>query len=672
MAAFVKKTNAPVEVLKTKPLFTWPKPQKGQGYDYPVSLKDIRYRPNPVAKCFLSRAKDALKVDCCFLNSANWSDKPTAMKKFNHGDPIMWEYMGSAMSYCSKSEYLSFTMKGEDIEIYLQNSNEVWRANNHTEEGNDALQVDDKFRYTGEGKDAQITHIAGKPFEPTKEYRVGTLGFCAGTLIPKYHPDAKVVVPEEGRSCPSVNVLGFKLAAATAMDFKVFMTLAPEHKDKIKAKQDKVNATAKETQEAMADLKLASSIADAWEVVEEELQCGKFCSAVVNGAMKSKDVCLKVLLAASLVALAIAFVCLALTAYYVVGVPISSYQFHHCIDSNSPTCVIDSDPLVLCPPDLQHEAYNDPETSAAEAYLQCVETLCGSDPGYISCHETPCGNDDEEVTDFYIGDDVPMCTDISGVVPSDDNTGKPWTYLCKLDELTDEEKLTCLGSLCGLESCDQVLCDPECCVLEGTETSCEDADCSVTCQNDICGQMDDETQVDNCLATLFDPDLASEIVDQIFFIQWEIWAIFTAAFIFLSGSMFYNVLVRAQHLKEYYGEQVRREIAAAQAEMKKLAGGDTEPDMPTFDESSVLGYATVQFPKGIALRKDPEFPGKKTGQTVKKGTKVPYSEEAELQFDYKGSTYTVMMYRLATGEGWIHDFNPANPGEPGVMELTDA
>merc|ERR1711907_896414 len=84
-------------------------------------------------------------------------------------------------------------------------------------------------------------------------------------------------------------------------------------------------------------------------------------------------------------------------------------------------------------------------------------------------------------------------------------------------------------------------------------------------------------------------------------------------------------------------------------------------------EGSTKGYY-IHAQLHIAIRKEPALPGIRTGLQISEGKKAECIESKEIQYVHTdGRTYPVTFHRLKNGTGWIHDFNPKNPGEASIL-----
>jgi len=83
------------------------------------------------------------------------------------------------------------------------------------------------------------------------------------------------------------------------------------------------------------------------------------------------------------------------------------------------------------------------------------------------------------------------------------------------------------------------------------------------------------------------------------------------------------------------------------------------PDVPeALNGVLEIAHVKVMYASGIQIRKQPIYPGKRTGHTpLPKGLIIGYTHRT--MFDYNGISIT--FYKLADSRGWIHNFNPDSP-----------
>lgn len=80
----------------------------------------------------------------------------------------------------------------------------------------------------------------------------------------------------------------------------------------------------------------------------------------------------------------------------------------------------------------------------------------------------------------------------------------------------------------------------------------------------------------------------------------------------------------------------------------------------------------VRIKHNVAIRKTPAFPGMRTGSYAKKGQDLRCDNTKESQYTHTDEkTYTITFYRLSDGRGWLHNFNPANPGGGGILQVLE-
>ena len=68
---------------------------------------------------------------------------------------------------------------------------------------------------------------------------------------------------------------------------------------------------------------------------------------------------------------------------------------------------------------------------------------------------------------------------------------------------------------------------------------------------------------------------------------------------------------------------------------------------------------------GVGIRHAAAYPGERTGESVKAGELMAFTETATVQHDHSdGNSYAITFYKLADGRGWVHDFHPDKPWRP--------
>jgi len=84
--------------------------------------------------------------------------------------------------------------------------------------------------------------------------------------------------------------------------------------------------------------------------------------------------------------------------------------------------------------------------------------------------------------------------------------------------------------------------------------------------------------------------------------------------------------------------------------------------------SAVQAHGLARFDPegpGVDIRNMASYHGERTGESVKAGELVAFTETATVQHDHSdGNSYAITFYRLADGRGWVHDFHPNKLGQP--------
>merc|ERR550514_1093307 len=81
----------------------------------------------------------------------------------------------------------------------------------------------------------------------------------------------------------------------------------------------------------------------------------------------------------------------------------------------------------------------------------------------------------------------------------------------------------------------------------------------------------------------------------------------------------------------------------------------------------------VEALMNIGVREKPVYPGNKSsGLQVHKGNAYTCTQKEVFEHYVceEDKPYSITFYRLKSGQGWIHDFNPANPSEKS-LKLVD-
>lgn len=78
-------------------------------------------------------------------------------------------------------------------------------------------------------------------------------------------------------------------------------------------------------------------------------------------------------------------------------------------------------------------------------------------------------------------------------------------------------------------------------------------------------------------------------------------------------------------------------------------------------EKKTRGFTTIKFVKvaykgGAGIRKGPEYPGEMTGEGIQPEETVAYIEKKIVKFHNR----IIFFYKLADGQGWIHNYNPSS------------
>ena len=86
--------------------------------------------------------------------------------------------------------------------------------------------------------------------------------------------------------------------------------------------------------------------------------------------------------------------------------------------------------------------------------------------------------------------------------------------------------------------------------------------------------------------------------------------------------------------------------------------------MEESEEQQTDGFVRMD-PQGPAcgIRKKGTYPGDRTGQSVEAGAVVAFKSIKTVQHRHSdGQDYTITLYELSDGRGWLHDFKSKNPG----------
>ena len=66
---------------------------------------------------------------------------------------------------------------------------------------------------------------------------------------------------------------------------------------------------------------------------------------------------------------------------------------------------------------------------------------------------------------------------------------------------------------------------------------------------------------------------------------------------------------------------------------------------------------------GVDIRREAAYPGERTGAWVEAGEVIDITRESTIAYAHSdGHTYGIKFYLLADGRGWVHDFDPKEPG----------
>jgi hypothetical protein len=71
--------------------------------------------------------------------------------------------------------------------------------------------------------------------------------------------------------------------------------------------------------------------------------------------------------------------------------------------------------------------------------------------------------------------------------------------------------------------------------------------------------------------------------------------------------------------------------------------------------------------EGIALRKNPAYPGEKTTAVITHNQKFSVISTAVVNYAHNGTTYPITFYQLEDGRGWAHNFSINEPGKSTVV-----
>lgn len=83
------------------------------------------------------------------------------------------------------------------------------------------------------------------------------------------------------------------------------------------------------------------------------------------------------------------------------------------------------------------------------------------------------------------------------------------------------------------------------------------------------------------------------------------------------------------------------------------------------------GVVRVIFPHGVGIRTAPVFPGTRTGQDVHQLQELNFKARClVMHIHTDGCKYDTHFFELADGRGWIHDFDPHQPGNLGLQVLS--
>ena len=63
----------------------------------------------------------------------------------------------------------------------------------------------------------------------------------------------------------------------------------------------------------------------------------------------------------------------------------------------------------------------------------------------------------------------------------------------------------------------------------------------------------------------------------------------------------------------------------------------------------------------------PAYPGERTGERLYEGDYFEFTVETNVLFTHDGFEYLIAFYKLIDGRGWLHDFDPRDPGEPTIL-----
>ena len=101
---------------------------------------------------------------------------------------------------------------------------------------------------------------------------------------------------------------------------------------------------------------------------------------------------------------------------------------------------------------------------------------------------------------------------------------------------------------------------------------------------------------------------------------------------------------------------------AVGAKAEAHSGPDRGPGYVRVDPDSPSG--------GAGVRREPEFPGERTGDVLLPGQEVAFKTKVPFLFKDGASEISINFYELMDGRGWIHDYDPKGTnGKPHLIVL---
>jgi len=104
---------------------------------------------------------------------------------------------------------------------------------------------------------------------------------------------------------------------------------------------------------------------------------------------------------------------------------------------------------------------------------------------------------------------------------------------------------------------------------------------------------------------------------------------------------------------------------ANQTEQADKYAQDAEASDRLMSKSRTEGKVRLLYSGGSAVRVAPVYPGDRTSETVGCGEIVTVSEFKTYTYASPDGPHDMQFYKLASGSGWIHDYNPESPWGPG-------